>query len=351
MPKIVLLDKVSKKDARAFGAFLMGSAPGPGVPENPDPTKAMLKRDAEGRVIAQYKSVTLGRAVLDPKTGKPAVEIADVTPEKSHGGVIGMFDKAYAAWAEHALDTINPEILERVKQLLDPPKNGAPEVTLEAVSRAELEILSLKDVLRKVLPEGVELAKFERNEHRIRVYYELSDSGVQVPLMTAWHTEKSGTVMRSGDGKSPAPVGFFLKLLEEAKRYNTAVAGPKRLKEASGGITEDTSDPEVMAAFARYLATGSEVKVVSVNDCVEVALSPKTHSVIAYIDRKMIAQSRVVPETENWDTWVRPGYGWSSRAEFAQRAFVAGGRKMIAEKLIDTGLGEEWASDIEAALG
>lgn len=351
MPKIVLLDKVNKRDARKFGAFLMGSAPGPGVPENPDPAKAMLKRDVDGRVIAQYKSVTLGRAVMDPKSGKPAVEISDVTPVNAHSGVIGMFNKAYGVWAEHAKDAITPEILAKVQEILDPPKNGAPEVTLDAVSRAELEILSLKDVLRAVLPVGVELAKFERNEHRIRVYYELSESGVQVPLMTAWHTEKTGTVMRSGDGESPAPVGFFLNLLEEAKRYNTGVCGPKRLKEATRGMTEDSTDPEVMAAFARYLSTQTEVKLVAVNDSVEVALSPKTQSVITYIDRKMIAQSRIVSDSDTWDTWVRPGYGWSPRAEFAQRSFVAGGRKMISDKVIDTGPGEEWATDLEAALG
>lgn len=350
MPKTVLLDKVNKKDYRDFGSFLMGNAPGQGLIENPDPARAILRRDSDGVVIAEYKSVTLARATLDPKTGRPAIVISDVTPVRSHDGVIGMFDKAYGVWAEHTKKAVTPEIMERVRTLLDPPKNGAPEVTLEAVSRAELEILSLKDVLRKVLPEGVELAKFERNEHRIRVYYELSDSGVQVPLMTAWHTQKSGTVMRSGDGESPAPVAFFLSLLDEAKRYNMAVCGPKMLKEASKNLADGDDDPDVMVAFARYLDSGDGVRVVSLNDSVEVALSPKTRSVIAYIDRKMIAQSKMGADHTEWDTWVRPGYGWSSRAEFAQRAFISGGRKMLDEKIIHTGPDDGWANDLENAL-
>lgn len=350
MTKVVILDGVSKRDATGFGAFLLGNAAGAGVPENPDTTKAMLTRGKDGEVIAQYKGITLAEATLDKRTGAPAIKIMDVTPSKAHEGVLNMFKNAYETWSAHVEEAYSPEIAAKIQELLDPPKNGAPEVTLEAVTRAELEVLSLRDVLRNVMPKGVELVKFQRNDEVIRVYYELSEGRVQVPLMSARHTKATGTIMRSGDGKSPAPVGFFLNLLQEAKRYNNSVCGLKKVEASSKGLTTDNEDNDVMQAFSRYLTSQTETKDVQLNDNVMVTVSPKTQSVIVYIDRNMVAQSKLLDGKDSWDHWVRPGHGWSSRAEFSQRAIVAGGRKMLAENIISMSPGEDWANDLEAAF-
>ncbi len=344
---IIRLDKVRKNEARAFGAFLMGKAAGAGVPETPPEDKAGLGRDAEGRVVAQYKNHILARGTFDRTSGQPAVEIMPITPQKHHEAVIGLFDKAYKAWHEHANAALSAQIKEKMNVLLDPPKNGAPEVTLESVTRSDIEELSLKDVLQNILPAGVELVKFDRNDQRIRVSYAFSETGIQVPLLSAWNADKK-TVLRSGDGISPAPVAFFSNLLDEAKAYNKQVSGPPRLKKIMKDFAEDLSDKDVEAALAQHLASSDRTIELALTPEVQMALVPKTGSAYVYIDRKMIAQAK--PESGE-KMWVRPGYGWSVRSEFAQRAIVEGGRRMIAEKLLDAGPGKDWEEGLGAELG
>lgn len=349
--KVITLENVKKSDARAFGAFLLGKAAGAGIPETPNPDKAGLGRDAEGRVVAQFKNRVLARASFDTKSGMPTVEIYNITPEKSEDGVVGLFQKAYTVWNAASNTKLIESVKAKVQELLDPPKNGEPQVTLNSITRSDIEELSLKDVLKHVLPAGVELVKFERNDQRIRVYYEFGQEGVQVPLLSAWHEDKT-TVLRSGDGVSPAPVAFFSNLLEEAKKYNRGVSGPKRLKEIldplKNNVTEDLRDEEVMAAYAQHLETSQEILQCEISPEVQVAVVPKTQSVYVYIDRKMIAQSKPASDEK---MWVRPGYGWSPRSEFAQRALVEAGRRLIAEKRIETGPGKDWEAGLEAELG
>lgn len=346
LKKVVTLD-VKASDAREFGAFLLGKAPGAGVPDTPNPEKAGLGRDAEGRVIAQYKNMILARAGFDNKTGKPSVEIFSVTPDRFDEKVVDLFKKAYEIWNAATNENAIREVKNKVQELLDPPKNGEPQVTLNSITRSDIEELSLKDVLKQVLPAGVELVKFERNDQRIRVFYDFGQNGVHVPLLSAWHEDKV-TILRSGDGVSPAPVAFFNKLLDAAKQYNKTISGPKRIKELSKGITEDIHDDSVMAAFAQHLATSDEIIQHAVSPEVQVAIVPKTQSVYVYIDRKMIAQ--VKPESEE-KMWVRPGYGWSGRSEFAQRTLVEAGRQLIQEKRLQTGPGKDWEDGLEAELG
>ena len=344
---VVTLDGVKKTDARNFGAFLIGKAAGAGVPENPDPEKASLGRDPDGRVIAQYRGRVLARGGFDKTTGMPTVEIDPVTPEKVHSKVVGLFSAAYDTWAAAANSKTIEAVKAKVQELLDPPKNGASEVFLESVTRSDIEELSLKDVLRHVLPAGVELVKFERNDQRIRVYYEYSAEGVQVPLLSARHSDKT-TVLRSGDGVSPAPVAFFLNLLESAKQYNLTVSGPKRIRELSQGLTTDLADKSVTDALVHHLQTSDRNIELNLTPNIQFALVPKTQSAYVYVDRKMIAQTK--PGTDE-KMWVRPGYGWSGRSEFAQRALVEAGRLLIAEKTIETGPGKDWENGLEAELG
>lgn len=337
-------------DVKPFLEFLTGKGAGAGVPEVSDPNKPSLSRDADGHVVAKYRGHVLARASVDKETQKtPIVQIFSITPDKSIDGVMGMFETCYRQWSndrERDPDMIK-RVKEKVNELLDPPKNGEPRVVLNSVTRADIEELSLRDVLKEVLPEGVELVKFERNDQRIRVYYEFGDSGIQVPLLSAWH-EDGKTVLRSGDGIAPAPVAFFQKLLGDAKAYNRQNFGPKRIKDLMVGMTEDLHDEAVSKAFAQYFETQTDTLRHDLSDVVTVTLSPANKTANVYIDKKLIAQSQPGGMDK---MWIRPGYGWSNRSEFSQRAITEAGRNLIKENKIGTGPGQDWERDLQNELG
>lgn len=344
MTKMVHLQNVEVKEARKFGEFLLGKAVGVGVPENPNLEKASLGRDAEGRVIAHFKGRVLARGGFDRKNGQACVELMPAAPEKFHDKIVEMFQNAYTDWHADIYEQKVRRVHAKVQEILDPPKNGQPSVDLDAVTRSDIEELSLKDVMPEVLPENISLVRFVRKNDIIRVYYELKDEDISVPLLTAQNTAE-GTKLTSGDGKSPAPVAFFLMLLDAAKAYNLTVSGPDRLKGVMKGMTKDMKDRAVTEAFINYLEEAKDPIEYSLSNEVQIALVPATQSAYVFIDRKMIAHAK--PATDE-PMWVRPGFGWSTRTEFAQSAFVEAGRRMIAENII--GVGKTWEKDLEAGL-
>lgn len=343
MTTSINMDNVRKDDLRKFGHFLVTSSAGAGVNLSPDPERASLTRDSDGFVVAQYKDRVLARGGFNKATGVPNVTMSPTTPEKFYDNIMKMFENAYETWRENMAVAVSKELKDKVQALLDPPKKGAPQVVLESVSRSDIEELSLRDTLKAVLPENVSISKFNRNEEAIRVSYKYGENGVEVPLFQVSNVNKK-TVLTSGDRASPAPVAFFINLLKQAKEYNKGVCGPERIKELSAGLTEDVKDESVYKAFAHHLETSDKNVRVKINDAIDVALFQETKMVRVFIDKKIIAEIKPLTETK---PWVRPGYGWSNRAVFAERAFVEGGRKMIAEKLIEPAPEQDWEKELE----
>lgn len=361
---VVTLNGVKKTDARNFSSFLMGRSAGAGVPEVADPEKASLGRDSQGRVIAQYRGRVLARAGYDKTTGMPTVEIDPVTPVKVHDKVVELFSRAYETWASATNTKLLKAIQAELEKELDPPKNGASEVVLEAVTRADIEELSLRDVIAAILPERISLVKFYRDAEGIRFVYQMAipmkdlapevegispDTAevIEIPLLRVRYANEKA-VLASGDGISPAPVAYLLNMLDAAKKYNLTVCGPARLRKVSQGLTPDLADPTVMEALAHHLQNAQQPVELALTPDIQFALMPKTQSAYVYIDRKMIAQFK--PGTDE-TPWIRPGYGWSPRTEFAQRVLVEAGRRLIAENTIETGPGKDWENSLEADLG